>query len=36
MVAVIIIVIIVVLIAIVFVVSYNGLVRLRNRIESAW
>ena len=36
MVAVIIIVIIVVLIAIVFVVSYNGLVRLRNRIDSAW
>jgi LemA protein len=35
-VAVIIIVIIVVLIAIVFVVSYNGLVRLRNRIDSAW
>jgi LemA protein len=34
--AVIVIVVIVVLIAIVFVVSYNGLVRLRNRIDSAW
>jgi LemA protein len=35
-VAAIIIIVIVVLIAIVFVVSYNGLVRLRNRIDSAW
>src|SRR5689334_3037702 len=35
-VAAIIIVVIVVLIALVFVVSYNGLVRLRNRIDSAW
>ena len=34
--AAIIIIVIVVLIAIVFVVSYNGLVRLRNRIDSAW
>ena len=36
MAAAIIIIVIVVLIAIVFVVSYNGLVRLRNRIDSAW
>ena len=36
MVAAIIIIVIVVLIAIVFIVSYNGLVRLRNRIDSAW
>ena len=36
MVAVIVIIVIVVLIALVFVVSYNGLVRLRNRIDSAW
>jgi len=35
-VAVIIIVVIVVIVALVFVVSYNGLVRLRNRIDSAW
>jgi len=35
-VAAIIIIVIIVLIAIVFVVSYNGLVRLRNRIDSAW
>jgi LemA protein len=35
-VAAIIIVVVVVLIALVFVVSYNGLVRLRNRIDSAW
>ena len=34
--AAIIIIVIIVLIAIVFVVSYNGLVRLRNRIDSAW
>ena len=34
--AAIIIIVIVVLIALVFVVSYNGLVRLRNRIDSAW
>jgi LemA protein len=35
-VAVIIIIVIVVVIAIAFIVSYNGLVRLRNRIDSAW
>jgi LemA protein len=35
-VAVIIIIVIVVVIAIAFTVSYNGLVRLRNRIDSAW
>ena len=34
--AAVIIIVIVVLIAIVFVVMYNGLVRLRNRIDSAW
>ena len=34
--AAIIIIVIILLIAIVFVVSYNGLVRLRNRIDSAW
>ncbi len=36
MLGVIIIVIVVVVIALVFVVGYNGLVRLRNRIDSAW
>jgi len=35
-VAVIIVIVIVVLIALVFVAGYNGLVRLRNRIDSAW
>jgi LemA protein len=35
-VAAVIIIVIVVLIALVFVVMYNGLVRLRNRIDSAW
>ena len=34
--AAIIIIVIVVLIVLVFVVGYNGLVRLRNRVDSAW
>ena len=36
MVAVIIMIVIVVLVVLVFVAAYNGLVRLRNRIDSAW
>ena len=36
MIAIIVIVAIVVLIALIFVVQYNGLVRLRNRIDNAW
>ena len=36
MIAIIIIVVIVVLVALIFVAQYNGLVRLRNRIDNAW
>ena len=36
MIAIIIIVVLVVLVALVFVLQYNGLVKLRNRIDSAW
>ena len=36
MVAVIIIVVLIVLVVLVFVAMYNGLVRLRNRVDNAW